>query len=73
MKDVETGKTSQCIFGPNNSELQYFITRGWSIERFAEGLSLNQQNYAALPEIATVGNAAIREACELGAAELKKR
>jgi len=43
---VEKEKSSQGIFGGNNDNLQYFVSRGWKVERFVDGLSLKQQNYS---------------------------
>jgi len=50
MADIEGEKTGQVIFGENHRDLQFFVTRGWVIERFVEGLSLSQQNYSPEPE-----------------------
>ena len=71
MDDLEKGQTSQVIFGASSDDLQYFIARGWKIERFVEGLSLKQERYVhALSDQQTVGNSAVRVANELGTAEV---
>ena len=46
MADIESEKSGQMIFGVNQQDLQFFVTRGWVIERFIEGLSLNEHNYS---------------------------
>lgn len=72
MHDIENERSCQTIFGANTDRLQFMISRGWSLERFVEGLSLKQEKYVAeLPAMEEVGNYAVREANELGAAELK--
>lgn len=72
MKDIEQEKTKQTIFGANVDKLQFFISRGWRIERFVEGLSLKSSNYTPeLPQAQQVGNSVIREANEFGVAEFK--
>lgn len=71
MADIEKEKSCQTIFGSNSDKLQYFISRGWTLERFVEGLSLKQEKYtAALPSVEEVGNFAVRQANELGVAEV---
>ena len=46
MADIEAEKSGQTIFGLNQQDLHFFVTRGWTVERFIEGLSLNEHNYS---------------------------
>ena len=39
MADIESEKSGQMIFGVNQQDLQFFVTRGWVIERFIEILA----------------------------------
>lgn len=46
MSPVEKDQTSQVIFGANQENLQWFVSRGWGISRFVDGLSLQQGKYS---------------------------
>jgi hypothetical protein len=45
MAKLEKEQTTQVIFGANQENLQYFVSRGWKVHRFADGLSLKEEHY----------------------------
>ena len=45
MAKIEKEHTTQVIFGANQENLQFFVSRGWKVHRFAEGLSLKEDHY----------------------------
>lgn len=72
MAKIEKEQTTQVIFGAKQENLQFFVSRGWKVHRFAEGLSLKEEHYQLedktaeeSAEIALQGESSLQQARRL--------
>jgi hypothetical protein len=40
---IKAGQSSQVVYGKASENLEMYVSQGWTVERFAKGLSISKE------------------------------